>query len=1035
MTDKLGYEATFEGDRALKGLKQLRDLLKTTKVAAQDSSNSVRESLTGLNRTTIKIQGLSDLTQALNRTRDDTKRSVGDIRRSIEGLPAPLTTSRLALANFAGTLGAIGFGAAIRGVRDLTTSFMGFSDTAGSVDAKLTLATAKFGSLAKAQADVTAISNKSRTDISAVADLYSTMSRNAATLALNQKQVATATQTVGMALKIGGQGASQSAAAILQLSQAMGTGKLAGDEFASLAENAPRLMDLFAAAIGKPRGELKKLASDGKITADVIAKALTDPKLVAGIEAEFGKIPVSFADIKTAAENSAVAFAGAFAKGAGLGNTLAQVLANIQTYALNNKDAFVEFGRSTAEAFASIMQTAKSVYNVVSTVFAAIRDNWTTIDAVVKGVAAGFLFYRAATLVAAASTTAFGQAVMFNGSVMLATARSVGIGAAAQVGFTAATAAAATGVRAFTAALAANPLGLIAVAISTVVSLMIGLSDATDDATKAALAKAEADKLAADETKRRAEFELKLIDMTDAQKKATIEAAKAAIVKAQNDQVAAKAALERAKAELALVRAMGQKQIAEGMRSTAGAGGGIDSGMVAINADERRRTPYEARVKAEEARIAKNEREIKAQEERIKATEKSLSNVNAGNTRIKPTETKKDGKKHGETEAEKAAKKYKAAVDDLNASIKDLTLTEEQKALADELERAGLGRDITQINAKANEIKRLFKVLRDGEQEKKVTEILADFTEKVRELQYSQEQLAMVEARRRAGLTTDLAVVNEQTKRVDAQAAAYYRLQQAKESARTVKDIEKDQTQRKQDLEIDQNGRMNSDKADDERKILQIQRERDANIERIGQLEGVSEAKKRELILNEEILATQAEQGVQYDRQLETVSRVSSFLSNMFENPKQAFKSFIGDVLAGLLEAIAKAIILGDKLGGKGGIGGLLTSVITGAIGGSGGGIAGARATGGSVRAGSSYLIGENGPEVMTFGAAGTIINNRTARKAMGAGGGNNITIGGTNIVIQGGANNDTLAQLKAQQTAYERALMTKIDNRLNQTR
>jgi hypothetical protein len=172
-----------------------------------------------------------------------------------------------------------------------------------------------------------------------------------------------------------------------------------------------------------------------------------------------------------------------------------------------------------------------------------------------------------------------------------------------------------------------------------------------------------------------------------------------------------------------------------------------------------------------------------------------------------------------------------------------------------------------------------------------------------------------------------------------------------------------------------------------------------------------------------------AEQAVAMDRQVQTASALTDFLTNLWENPKQAFKSFIGDVLKGLLEAIAKAALLGEKLGGTGGIGGLIKSVIGGAL-----GISGGRASGGSVRAGDIRMVGEHGPELMKFGAAGTIMNNRTARKAVGADGGG-ISIGGTSIIIQGGASDDTLAQLKAQQAAYERSLVAKIDARLARSR
>jgi hypothetical protein len=284
-----------------------------------------------------------------------------------------------------------------------------------------------------------------------------------------------------------------------------------------------------------------------------------------------------------------------------------------------------------------------------------------------------------------------------------------------------------------------------------------------------------------------------------------------------------------------------------------------------------------------------------------------------------------------------------------------------------------------------------------------------------------------VEARRRAGLNTDLAVNDALTAKVDAQAQAFYRLQQAKENAKAVKDIETDQAQRGKQIELDNLARTNPDKAEDERRILQIQTERDANIEKIRALEGINEQKRQELILNEQNLAKQLEQGVAMDRQVEGATALAGFLTSMWEGPKQAFKTFISGVLRGLLEAIAKAIILGEKLGGGGGIGGVLKSVIGGAI-----GIGGGRASGGSVRTGDVRWVGENGPELMRFGAAGTIMNHNTAKKAVGAGGsGSNITFGDTHIVIQGGATAEAQAQLAAQQAALRRSIIAEIDARM----
>ena len=1103
MTEQLSFGATFDGDRAFRGLQQLRSLLNTTKTAAIDSTSAIQSSFNGLGRTPVRIQGLEELVRQMERARNETTRATDEMRRAIEALPAPISRSSIAMGSFAGALGALGFTSAINGLKELTSGFMNFSDKAGEIQAKLSLATAKFGDMGQAQKDVVAIANKSRSDLGSVTDLYATMARNAQTLGINQKQVAAATQTVGMALKIGGAGANQASAAILQLSQAMAAGKLAGDEFSSINENAPRLMELFADAIGKPRGELKKLASDGKITAQVIAKALTDPKLVAGIEKEFGKIPVSFADIKTAAGNTFTLIAGQFAKGFGISESLAVIVAKVQSWGTSLLPTFEQIGKAMREVFDQLLPVLTTIKEVGGTALTFLLTHMTAIVSVAKAAAAAFLAFKAAAAVSWIMTTV-------KGIVALETA--LGASGTASALFSAGMKMAQNAVNGLTASLLANPFTALAVALTATITLLYQFRDSImigggsiasiGDVGRAAFEMiGESASAAWDAVSSFASdvgswfseafgglgdfardtfgsigdwFADTFSGMIDAAGEffdgidfsllglARLVARTVDVMLGHwrgmaNAMVSVLTGLPKALSTIFANAFNGAITIVEnfinravrgintvlGFANSLGAGFGkmqevafgrlAGGGMVTLGADAGKAyasgftKPVETALNGLVKRADQKARERQAQ---AKKDEAAAAKGNNPTKTAKPTaanDNKKKGK--GDSDAEKAAKKYADAVANLNARIKDLTLTQEQKALADELERAGLGRDITQINAKANEIKRLFKVLRDGQQEAKVTEILKDFNEKVRELQYSQEQLAMVEARRRAGLETDLAVTTEQTKRVDAQAAAYYRLQKAKEDAKAVTDIEKDQKQRGEDLSIDQRGRMNPEKADDERAVLQIQRERDANIEKIRQLEGISEAKRAELVLNEENLAKIAEQGVAMDRQLETVSKFAGFLSSLWENPKQAFKSFIGDVLAGLLEAIAKAVILGEKLGGKGGIGGLLTSVISGAIG--GGGVSGARAGGGSIKAGGTYLVGENGPELMKFGAAGTIINNRTARKALGAGGGGNVTIGGTSIVIQGSATESSLAQMKAQLAAHERNMRTLVQSEM----
>jgi hypothetical protein len=160
---------------------------------------------------------MDGLDSQLSRARAASATTAKQITADMEKVRRSGDLTRSAIAGAFGGLVVGGITAVTGALRDATREAMSFSDQASSIEAKLTLATAKSGSFAVAQRDVNAIARQTRADVGAVTDLYSTLSRNADTLNLSQKQIAISTTAVGMALKIGGMGASQNAAAILQL--------------------------------------------------------------------------------------------------------------------------------------------------------------------------------------------------------------------------------------------------------------------------------------------------------------------------------------------------------------------------------------------------------------------------------------------------------------------------------------------------------------------------------------------------------------------------------------------------------------------------------------------------------------------------------------------------------------------------------------------------------------------------------------------------------------------------------------------------
>lgn len=317
------------------------------------------------------------------------------------------------------------------GLAYVAKQFMDLSDASSTIAAKLNIATAEFGNLARAQSDVTAIANRSRSDISAVADLYSVLARNANDLKINQDSVSKATETVGKALKIGGAGAAQASSAILQLSQSLGAGKLAGDEFASLSENAPRLMKILADSMGVPRGALKALASEGKITADVITKALTDPKILAQIEAEFAKIPATFADVRTAAVNLGIGVAGALAKGLNISSSLSGLIAQVQSLGPKLEPVFTKVGEAIRSSLAVIAPVFSAIWSVAGPILSLLVNNLDTLTKVAMAAAGAFIAFKVAAGIQWALSAAAGIGAMATSFIA-----ANGAAAAATVGVT-----------------------------------------------------------------------------------------------------------------------------------------------------------------------------------------------------------------------------------------------------------------------------------------------------------------------------------------------------------------------------------------------------------------------------------------------------------------------------------------------------------------------------------------------------------------------------------------------------------------------
>lgn len=93
-------------------------------------------------------------------------------------------------------------------------------------------------------------------------------------LKINQSENITMTRVLQQAVAVGGSTAEEAHATLIQLSQAFASNRLSGDEFRSVAEQMPAILDMIANATGKPRDKLKELGQQGKLTAAVMAYSI-----------------------------------------------------------------------------------------------------------------------------------------------------------------------------------------------------------------------------------------------------------------------------------------------------------------------------------------------------------------------------------------------------------------------------------------------------------------------------------------------------------------------------------------------------------------------------------------------------------------------------------------------------------------------------------------------------------------------------------------------------------------------------------------
>jgi tape measure domain-containing protein len=190
------------------------------------------------------------------------------------------------------------------------------ADNYTKLSAQLRIASSNQQEFNTAMREVSRIANGAQTELQAVATLYGRLNLSLKEAGRSQVEISTITESVALALRVNGASAAESASAMLQLSQAFGSGVLRGEEFNAVMEAAPGLMRQLAQSMGIPVGQLRSLASEGRITADELVKAFTDSRYLSTLR-EQAKSIETIGGAFTKMKNEAILAIGEIDKKAG----------------------------------------------------------------------------------------------------------------------------------------------------------------------------------------------------------------------------------------------------------------------------------------------------------------------------------------------------------------------------------------------------------------------------------------------------------------------------------------------------------------------------------------------------------------------------------------------------------------------------------------------------------------------------------------------------------------------------------------------
>lgn len=377
--------------------------------AVNNQLESLRGSLLSIIQTQSEVaNGLNDVnTQSAHNAYNRLQSQIGQVERQIrdntvaqEQFNSSIdggvnSTNRLVQA-----LGAV---AGAHAIRETLGTAINLSDTYSQTLARLDMMNDGLQTTAELQDAVFASAQRSRMEYQATADMVGKLGTLAGDAFGSSQEIVQFAELINKQFTLAGTSAHEASGATLQLTQALASGVLRGDELNSVMEQAPTIIQSIADYLDVTKGEIRELAAEGLITADIVKNAMFDS--ADAINAKFETMPKTWNQIWTGFKNSAI-------------EAFEPVLQRINELA--NSQAIANFANRAVQSLYIISNAVLASMNAIGALANFIGNNWAWISPILATVATLLtIHYGRILLVRGATLLAAGAQAVWNGAVAI----------------------------------------------------------------------------------------------------------------------------------------------------------------------------------------------------------------------------------------------------------------------------------------------------------------------------------------------------------------------------------------------------------------------------------------------------------------------------------------------------------------------------------------------------------------------------------------------------------------------------------------